>query len=395
MFERRQQTSSSRAGIAGVHWSRVEWPILAVAACLLGIGMVFIQTMSEADLRYDRQEVSWESHLRKIIVSMPGMLLAFLVRPRWLRRYAGLLYSASLVLLALVPFVGQVRNDARRWIQLPLGFDLQPSELAKLGLILGLAGLLYRRRLQSSQEWGAPLLLTALPMILVAAQPDLGTALTMVPVALGMFYLAGASGRVLTSLVCVGALLGLGAWKLELGVLDYQLKRIDVWASTFEPEDLILNQKRGAFHAFQARVAIGNGGLHGTGLGRGITNQTGHLPERESDSIFAVIAEEGGLVSGGVVILLYTLLVCLIMISAASIRERFSRLVVGGVGLFFMAHYFINMSVNMGLMPFTGLTLPLISTGGSSMLVSTAAIGLILGQVARHEPSLGEDSFRF
>jgi len=374
-------------------WASIDWPILLVALVLLGIGVVFIQAMAEADALFLRDDVSLPSHLRKVVVSAPVLVVAFFLRPRWLRRHGGSLYAAALLLLLLVPLVGDVRNNARRWIQLPLGFDLQPSELAKLALILFLAKLLYQRRLDRRGEWWAPVLAAAVPMGMVALQPDLGTAMTIVPIALGMFYLAGARGRVLALAVVGVCLAGAVAWKAEVGH-DYQLKRVHTWLATFDPEGLIDARKRGAYHAYQARVSIGNGGVLGTGLGKGVANQTGHLPERESDSIFAVIAEEGGFLGAGGVLVAYGLLVGFLLLSAAGIRERFSRLVVGGIGVYFGAHFFINVGVNLGLLPMTGLPLPLVSTGGSSMLASFAALGLALGLSARHEPSLDEDAFR-
>ncbi len=376
-----------------IHWQRVEWPILLVGAMLLGTGMVFIQAMAQADDLFERHDISWAGHVKKVMVSLPVMIVAFFVRPRFLRRHAWQIYGVCLVLLALVPFIGSVYNNARRWIQLPFGFDLQPSEIAKLGLIILLGNLLYRRRLRDLDEWFAPTFFALIPVAMVAAQPDLGTAMTIVPITLGMYYLAGASARVLIALCLVMGLSGYSIWSLEL-VQDYQLKRVDTWIETYEPEGLIAGRKRGGFHAHQARTAIGNGSLNGRGLGMGIANQAGHLPERESDSIFAVIAEESGWIGASALLAIYALFVCLIITSAGAIRERFARLVVGGIGLYFGAHFFIHVAVNLGLLPMTGLTLPLISTGGSSMLASFAAVGLVLGLGARHEPSLDEDAFR-
>lgn len=141
-------------------------------------------------------------------------------------------------------------------------------------------------------------------------------------------------------------------------------------------------------------MAIGNGGWHGTGLGEGIANRAGHLPKRESDSIFAVVAEEGGLVGAAALIALYALLVALVLLAAGRVRERFARLLVGGIGLYFGAHFAIHVGVNVGLLPMTGPPLPLISTGGSSLLTTFLALGLALGAPAHWDPSLDEDAFR-
>jgi rod shape determining protein RodA len=375
-----------------VHWSRVDVPLLAVALMLLGIGLLFVGAMADVDVRYDRDGIRFEAHLKKLAVTLPLIALGMLVRPRWLRKNAWAFYVGALVLLALVPVLGEERNNARRWIPTPV-FDLQPSEVAKLALILVLARALYRRRLKRVSEWTLPVALALVPMVVVAAQPDLGTAMTIVPVTLGMLYLAGADGRVLSAVVAGVAVLGLSAWKLEW-VQEYQLRRIDTWAASFDPEHLREDKNGDAFHVYHAQVAIGNGGWLGTGLGRGIANQAGHLPERESDSIFAVIAEEGGFFGAGALIVLYALLVVLILADAGHIRERFSRLVVGGIGLYFASHFLVNAGVNLGLLPMTGLTLPLLSTGGSSLLVTFLSLGLALGLSANAEPSLDEDAFR-
>ena len=183
------------------------------------------------------------------------------------------------------------------------------------------------------------------------------------------------------------------AWRFEW-VQGYQKKRIDTWAAGLDPNTLIENKNGAAFHTYQARVAIGNGGMWGTGLGRGVANEAGHLPERESDSIFAVIAEEGGFSGALLLVGAYLVFSGLLLAAAGRTRERFSRLVVAGVALYFAAHFFLNTGVNLGLLPMTGLTLPLVSTGGSSMLASFLALGLALGISSRQEPTLDSDAFR-
>jgi rod shape determining protein RodA len=224
-------------------------------------------------------------------------------------------------------------------------------------------------------------------------QPDLGTAMTIVPVVLGMLYLAGARARTLFWMVAAGVLAGVLAW--QVGFLhDYQLQRIETWLETWDAPALIQGRNGPAFHAYQARVAIGNGGWFGTGLGAGVANEAAHLPERSCDSIFAVIAEEAGFVGTSGFVILYALLIVLLFNTASHIRERFSRLVVGGIALYFAAHFFINAGVNLGLVPMTGLTLPLLSTGGSSLATSFLALGLALGLSANQEPSLDQDGFR-
>jgi len=376
--------------LRGVRWNSVPWHVLLLGLGLLAVGLGFQRAMSEAE---GGVGISFRGHLQKVLVSAPVLVAAFLARPRWLRRRWWWVYGASLVLLLLVPFIGLERNYAKRWIETPV-FDLQPSEFMKIALVVALAGALHRNRLTRLRDWLLPLALALVPMGLVAFQPDLGTALTIVPVTVGMLYLAGASGRVLSGAILGVALVALLAVRFERGVLDYQLERIDTWTMSFSPQDLIDGRRGPAFHAYHARVAIGNGGLSGRGLGRGIANEAGILPERESDSIIAVIAEEGGWWGGTGLLVLYTLFVLGMMQTAVGLRDRHARLVLGGVALYFGSHLFIHSAVNLGLLPMTGLTLPLLSTGGSSLLASFAALGLALGCAANHEAALDKDAFR-
>lgn len=380
--------------LRAVRWFELDWHILFIALCLLALGLVFVRAMSEADEIAGRNDIKFTSHFEKMLLTLPMIVVALAVRPRWLRRNAYVVYGLCVLLLLLVPIIGESRNGARRWITLPFGLDLQPSELAKLGLILALARVLYRNRLKRIGDWGPPLLFALAPMLLVARQPDLGTALTIVPVTLGMLYLAGARAAVILRFIGGVAIVAVLVWQLQWGVEDYQMQRVETWLSGFRSADLIEARNGPAFHSYHARVAIGNGGLFGKGLGQGVANQTGYLPERESDSIFAVVAEEFGWLGTAAVLLAYALMIALIMGSASGVRDRFSRLVVGGIALYFGSHFFINVGVNLGLLPMTGLTLPLFSTGGSSMLVTFLALGLALGLSSHHEPSLDKDSFR-
>ncbi len=378
---------------ARLPWLRVDWHVLGIALSLLAIGMLFVHGMSSADRVHERGEIEFSSHLKKALVALPALGLGLCLRARWLRRHAWLVFAVCIVLLLLVPVLGEERNNAKRWIPLPMGFDLQPSELAKPGFVIALARLLYTRRMAKLGDWLRAGLLTLVPMGLVMAQPDLGTALTLCPVALGMVYLAGARGRAILRVVVLGLACGWLAWRLEL-VRPYQVERIDTWLGSWSAGELIQGRNGPPFHAYHARVAIGNGGWFGQGLSQGVANEAAHRPERESDSVFAVVAEEAGFLGTTGVIVLYTLMIVLLLHSASGVRERFSRLVVGGLALVFAAHFFINIGVNLGLVPLTGLPLPFFSTGGSSLLASFFSLGVALGLAAQSEPTLDADAFR-
>ncbi len=378
-----------------LRWFEVDWHILAIAALLLVLGVALVHAMAQADDAMERKGVDFERHLQIVGLTLPMVLLGMSLRPRWLRRKAWLIYAASVAVLLLLPIVGSVHNGARRWIRMPGAFDLQPSELAKIGLVLALARVLYRNRLERLKDWGPPLAAALLPMALVAKQPDLGTAMSFVPITLGMLYLAGARAKVIGWFLLGAAAIVLLACEFRIGPLHgYQFQRLQTWMDGFHAKDLIQGRNGAAFHSYQSRVSIGNGGTLGTGIGDGVANRTGILPERDCDSVFAVIAEELGFVLTAGVMTLYMLMIALLLGSASGIRDRFSRLAAGGIAMYFAAHFMINVSVNLGLIPMTGITLPLFSTGGSSLLTTFLALGLGVGFAAHSEPALDKDAFQ-
>ncbi|QDV06497.1 Peptidoglycan glycosyltransferase MrdB [Planctomycetes bacterium Poly30] len=391
-----RETVGSVFSTRHIRWMEFAWPALLLAAGLLFIGLVFIDAMSLSQSNLGGSgaagRIDFENHKQKVLVAIPVFFAGLFLRPMWLRRFTPLIYLACIALLVLVQLIGDERNNAKRWIQLPR-FDLQPSELAKVGTILMLAKVLQSSRLDTLGEWLKPLLVALLPMVLVAIQPDLGTALTIVPVTLGLIYLAGGSGVVISAMLGATALSGFLAFQSGL-LQGYQMERVETWIESFDTDDLIAARNGTAFHTFYARTFTGNGGAFGRGLGEGVANETGLLPERDCDSIIAVIAEEWGFYRTAALILAYGLMVVFLMISASGLRDRYARLVVGGVAIYFAAHLFINVSVNVGLLPMTGLTLPLLSTGGSSLLATFLALGLALGLGSHHERDLGSDAFR-
>ncbi|MEZ6021678.1 MAG: FtsW/RodA/SpoVE family cell cycle protein [Planctomycetota bacterium] len=378
-----------------MRWFAVDWHILVLSMLLLGIGMLFLSAMDGAEMEELRGAggVHFAGHREKVLFTLPLVVIGMLLRPSWIKRHAALLYSGSIALLVLVMLVGNERNHARRWIQLPK-FDLQPSELAKLGLILMLAKLLSGNRLERPRDWLAPLAAAGLPMLLVAGQPDLGTAMTLVPITLGLLYLAGGSGKVITGMVLAGVLFGGTARQMGL-VQDYQWKRVQTWAATFEADNLIEMRKcRFGVPTSTWRVRRSGTGTCGGRAGRrGVANRVGHLPERDSDSVFRGDRRGVRILGASLLLVLYTALVLFPAASAARLRDRFARLTVGA-SRSTAAHVFIHVAVNVGLLPMTGLTLPLISAGGSSLLTTFLALGLALGLggLARAQ-LLDQDSF--
>jgi len=380
--------------LQGLRWFELDWHILAVAGALLALGVAMIRAMAQADEALERGSIDFTRHVEIVVLTMPMLLVGMSLRPRWLRRKAWAIYGLSILVLALLPFIGSVHNGARRWIKMPGGFDLQPSELAKIALILALARVLYRNKLEKLRDWGPPLCAAFVPIALVARQPDLGTAMSFVPITLGMLYLAGAKARVLVRFLCGAAIVGFLACQFQVGVHGYQFQRVQTWLDGFGAKGLIEEKNAAGFHSYHARVSIGNGGVLGTGIGEGVANRTGILPERDCDSVFAVVAEELGWLMTAGVMALYVLMIALILGSASGIRDRFSRLAAGGIAMYFAAHFMISVGVNLGLIPMTGITLPLFSTGGSSLLTTFLALGLAVGLSAHGEPALDKDAFQ-
>jgi rod shape determining protein RodA len=306
------------------------------------------------------------------------------------------IYVSSLVLLVLVLLMGKTIYGAKRWLMLfgENGIGIQPSEIAKLATIVLLAHRLSEvgRNLSDPREVAMTLGLIALPVALVMNQPDLGTALVFVPTAFLMMFVAGVPFRYLGSLVSIGlVLVGLLLGGLFLparlgaseetqerirhltGLGDYQAGRIEVF---FHPEKDPLGA---GWNKRQSEIAVGSGGLWGKGYLHGTQNILGFLPRSvaPTDFIYSVIAEEKGFVGSLVVLVLFGALLVSGMLTALRTRDPMGRLLCVGVVSLFFCHVFINIAMTVGIMPITGLPLPLLSYGGSFMIVMMSALGIV------------------
>src|SRR5262249_28355694 len=272
--------------------------------------------------------------------------------------------------LLYVMFFGQVQMGARRWIPLKV-FNLQPSEFAKLCVALVLAKFFGENR--GAPTWGDLAvggLLTAIPLGLIAKEPDLGTAVTLLPVFIAVAYLAGMRMRILGILLACAVLAAPIAWKFALK--DYQKSRI----STFL--DPTQDAKGAGYQQIQARITVGSGGLTGKGFKQGTQGQLRFLPVAHNDFIFSVLAEEQGFAGVLVALGLYLFVILRALEAARLAKDRLgSYLVVGVVGRFALQVVY-NMTMSAGLAPVKGLPLPLMSYGGSSMIATLAGFGLVL-----------------
>jgi rod shape determining protein RodA len=294
---------------------------------------------------------------------------------RRLRAWAPGLYGAMLLMLVAVHLIGHSALGARRWLSLA-GFPLEPSELSKLLLVLVLAAYLSRAERLSWRTFGGTLLLVAPPAYLILTQPDLGTTIVFVGVLLGMLFLAGAR---VAQLAVIG-----GAGAIAIPLLPhllhgYQLRRLEVF---LDPGQDPLGA---GYNLMQARIAVGSGGLFGQGWLHGLQGQLGFVPERATDFVFAIFAEEFGLLGSLVLLAVFGTLLIRLLRSAAVAPDRFGRLIAGGVFAMIFVQVTENVGMNIGLLPIAGIPLPLISYGGSATITTLAALGLVQSVMLRRE----------
>ncbi len=363
-------TVRRRTGPAGRGWLRVDLGLIIAASGLSLIGVLLIWSATRAD---DGTSVA----LKQLVSVGIGMMAGFGVTRldvRTLRALAPIIYVlATLGLVAVLSPLGSTVNGSRSWIRLPGGFSLQPSELAKVGLVIALAMILADRGDRGSPQRHRDVvlawLLAAVPIGLVLLQPDLGSALVLVAMAVVIIASSGAPWPWTAAVVGAGVAGLVAAFTTPL-LSGYQRNRL---LAFFDPD---LDPQGIGYQTRQVRIAIGSGGLDGQGLFHGLQTQGGFIPFQETDFIFSVAGEELGFVgSVGLIILVGFLVVRAGIVAGRA--DAFGRFVALGVALWFGVQAFENIGMNLGLMPVTGLPLPFVSYGGSSMIASWIAVGLV------------------
>ena len=372
-------------------------PLLLPTFALVVIGLFFLASAGKGGgpLRID----DW--HVRQMVAVAIGLMVGavlLLVPFKKLVANAYFFYALNIGLLLAVLFLAPPKKGAQRWVSVG-GFDLQPSEYMKIVLVLTLARYIrFRSSYKTFKGLGTPFLLTLLPMALVLKQPDLGTALIFIPILFTMLFVAGARLRHLVTIMLLGALAMIPIYKF--GLKEYQRDRIDGFLSQLTGAEAA--QARGAHRQYgtasdyqlnRSKAAIGSGGLSGLGFGEGGQNAAGRVPERHTDFIFAVLANEWGLFGALLLLGLWTLLLVSILQAARRQRDPAGRLLCVGVFALLGSQAFINIAMTMGLVPITGLTLPFISYGRSSLLVSLAAVALVCNVAARPSYEFGRGDF--
>lgn len=374
-------TRARRARAHGSVWVRLDWGLLVA---VLGLGLIGALLVWSATRRTMGETLAVKHLLNIAVGAVLGGGVA-LVDYRGLRAYSPLLYLGSIVgLLAVLSPLGTTINGSHSWIVLPAGFSVQPSEFAKVALVVGTAMLLAEKRDSEDgprdRDVVLALAVAAVPMALVLLQPDLGSVLVLAALVFGVVVVSGARLRWIAGLLLLAtAAVGIG---LTTNVLDgYQRDRLTAFADpSVDPRGI-------GYQTRQVRIAIGTGGVEGQGLFRGPQTQGGFVPFQQTDFVFSVAGEELGFVGAAGVLLLEGFVLWRGLVVARGAEELFGRLVAVGVVGWFTFQVFQNVGMNLGIMPVTGLTLPFVSYGGSSMFASWLAIGLLqnvrLGMSAR------------
>lgn len=354
---------SRRPGVGLLPRLHVDLPLLFGLLLLCGYGLLVLASATDQDPdKLDRQ-------LIRFGLAFAAMLLVAQVPPVQLRRWAFPLYVAGVAMLVAVELIGDIGKGAQRWLDLGV-LRFQPSELVKLAVPMALAAFLARRPLPP-RWWGilAAALMTAVPVLLIARQPDLGTALLVAGGGAMVLFLAGLSWRLIMALAVAGAAFLPILWHL---MLPYQRQRV---LTFLDPASDPLGS---GYHIIQSQIAIGSGGVYGKGWLNGTQSHLEFLPERSTDFIFAVLGEELGLLGILALLAIYLFIILRGLAIAAQAQDAFGRLLGGGVTLVFFVYLFVNTGMVTGLLPVVGVPLPLVSYGGTSLVTIMAGFGILM-----------------
>lgn len=376
-YLRRRSARSRVLGRDSVLW-RLDWVLMGAVLALATVGGLLIWSATrqrELDLGIDPQYFL-KRHILNLVIGLVLCAVTTLLDYRMLRAYAPIIYIASILglIAVLVPGVGSTINGAHSWIVLPAGFSIQPAEFAKVAIVLGVAMLLSEHRDGEDEPRDIDvlqaLLLVAIPVGLIMLQPDLGTTIVISFIILGMLAVAGVHPKWIVGLLATAAIGGFVA--VQIGVLsEYQVARFAAFTNPGEAA-----QGTG-YNTIQARIAIGSGGLFGKGLFNGTQTNGKFVPEQQTDFVFTVAGEELGLFGAGLLIVLVGVVLWRAVRIAQLAEDPFGTLVAAGVVCWFGFQAFENIGMTMGIMPVTGLPLPFVSYGGSSMFANMMAVGLL------------------
>jgi len=341
---------------------------------MVGVMVLYATTVKAAGVTTD---VDARNQFIFALLGLAGLTAVTIIDYRLWMRLAGVAYIASIILLIIVDVAGKTALGATRWINLGF-FQFQPSELVKIVLILVLAMLLSENydRLEQPKYLILSILLTGLPVALVLAQPDLGTALVLLAIWFVIIIVSPVPKGYVLAMVVAGLLL------VPIGLHLLQPYQRDRLTTFINPAADPLGR---GFNVVQASIAVGSGQMFGRGLAAGSQSQLNFLPSQHTDFIFAVLAEKLGFVGAILILALFTVLIARMIIVAHRSRDRFGMFVCIGVATMFIFHVMVNVGMNIGIMPVTGIPLPFMSYGGTSLIVALGAIGLVQSVAVRHK----------
>ena len=349
----------------------------SVAALLL-IGTLLVDAATKS--WFASQGLDPQYYLKRHIVNIfIGVILAYgttLIDYRLLRAYTPIVWGLGVLGLVavLIPHVGSTVNGARAWISFPGGFQIQPAELAKIAIIVGISMVLAEKNDANANPTDIDVLkalaISAVPMLLILAQPDLGTVAIISAAILAIIATSGAPTRWVVGLLLVAIIGGFGAVKTGV-VSDYQIKRLQSFV------DPSADPQQSGYQLRQSRITIGSGGLVGKGLFSGPQTNGRFVPEQQTDFIFTVAGEELGFLGSGLILALFMLFFLRAFMIVRRTNDLFGRLVGIGVIAWFAFQAFENIGMTMGLVPMTGVPLPFLSYGGSSMFANLIGLGLL------------------
>ncbi|HWB65479.1 MAG TPA: rod shape-determining protein RodA [Mycobacteriales bacterium] len=377
MSRRRPASLASRALDREGFVRRLDWVLVIAVAllCLLGCALVWAAMKPQGlGTSYLKKDVL------NIVIGVGLAILAASVDYRTLRAYTPVLYGLSVFgLLVVLSPLGRTVNGAHSWIGLGGTFEIQPSEFAKVAVVLGIAMLLSEKREGISEPTPQDIMLSlgfsALPILLILLQPDVGSIMVFAVVIFGMLSLSGIGARWIVAMIVTAVLGALLIGHLHL-LHQYQVDRLTSFANLDNAHNT--SAQTFGYNQQQARIAIGHGGVFGQGLGHGTQTNGQFVPEQQTDFVFSVAGEELGLLGAGLIVLLLGVVLWRALRIARLAEDRFGMLVAVGIVCWFGFQIFENIGMNLGIMPITGLPLPFLSYGGTSMFASMLAIGLLL-----------------
>ena len=366
--------------MAGKGVIKFDWKLLVLMLTISAVSLVVLHSAG-----YDVDEEAsgaFRAQGLNIIVGLVAFFTCVFIKTPFWKRWAFVIYIVGCVLLIMVLGIGVVAGGARRWLN--LGFiRLQPSEIMKIGIILVMARVFSSEAIPRDgfrfTQLFYPLAVILFPAVLIVIQPDLGTAMSLCLVGGSMLLFAGIEKRTIITLVTLGIVVAVIGWFSfeSLPLEEYQKQRVRTFLS---PE---VDPMGSGYHAIQSKIAVGSGGLSGKGYMKGTQTQLRFLPEQTTDFIFSVLAEEWGFIGSSLLIVLYGLIILRLLMIATRAQERYSAFLAFGAACYIFWHSFINIGMVIGVLPVVGITLPLVSYGGTSVISFMTAIGLAAGTTTK------------